>query len=288
MPTEGTEKMKAIDVWCNIFTPEGMKKYYAVNPELKEVVDRWKLGERTKGYQVADFLKILDEAQVAKVIMPALKIRSFLKQELIKDMGIEEIHDILKENPDRLKGMIGINPFGRMEGVRELERAVREYGFVGAHIHPYGFGIPLNDAMYYPFYAKCVELDVPVMIQVGHSAESMPSSMGRPILLDDVALYFPELKIIAAHTGWPWVEELIALAGKHRNVFIATTAHAPKYWNKSLIQFINSWGRDKVLYGTDFPVLSHEESLLQIETLGLKEEAKSKLLLENALKVFKL
>jgi len=280
--------MKAIDVWCNIFTPEGMKKYYAVNPELKEVVDRWKLGERTKGYQVADFLKILDEAQVAKVIMPALKIRSFLKQELIKDMGIEEIHDILKENPDRLKGMIGINPFGRMEGVRELERAVREYGFVGAHIHPYGFGIPLNDAMYYPFYAKCVELDVPVMIQVGHSAESMPSSMGRPILLDDVALYFPELKIIAAHTGWPWVEELIALAGKHRNVFIATTAHAPKYWNKSLIQFINSWGRDKVLYGTDFPVLSHEESLLQIETLGLKEEAKSKLLLENALKVFKL
>jgi len=280
--------MKAIDVWCNIFTPEGMRKYYVMSPELKEVVDRWKLGDRTKGYCVADFLKILDGAQVVKIVMPALKIKSFLRQEMIKDMGIEEIHEILKENPDRLKGMMGINPFKRMEGVRELERAVKEYGFVGAHIHPYGFGIPLNDAMYYPFYAKCVELDIPVMIQVGHSAESMPSSMGRPILLDDVALYFPELKIIAAHTGWPWVDELIALAGKHRNVFIATTAHAPKYWSKSLIRFINSWGRDKVLYGTDFPVLSHEESLLQIDNLGLKEESKSKLLLENALKVFRI
>ena len=280
--------MKAIDVWCNIFTPEGMRKYYVMSPELREVVDRWKLGDRTKGYCVADFLKILDGAQVVKIVMPALKIKSFLRQEMIKDMGIEEIHEILKENPDRLKGMMGINPFKRMEGVRELERAVKEYGFVGAHIHPYGFGIPLNDAMYYPFYAKCVELDIPVMIQVGHSAESMPSSMGRPILLDDVALYFPELKIIAAHTGWPWVDELIALAGKHRNVFIATTAHAPKYWSKSLIRFINSWGRDKVLYGTDFPVLSHEESLLQIDNLGLKEESKSKLLLENALKVFRI
>ncbi len=280
--------MRVIDVWCNIFTPEGMKKYYITNPELKEVVDRWKLGERTKVFSVTDFLKVLDEAQVEKIIIPALKIRSFLKQELMKDMGIEEIYEIVKENPNRLKGMMGINPFKRMEGVRELERAVKEYGFVGAHLHPYGFGIPLNDAMYYPFFSKCVELDIPVMIQVGHSAESMPSSMGRPILLDDVALYFQDLKIVAAHTGWPWVEELIALAGKHRNVFIATTAHAPKYWDPSLVQFVKSWGKDKVLYGTDFPVLSHKESLLQIESLGLKEESKSKLLWENALKVFKL
>jgi predicted TIM-barrel fold metal-dependent hydrolase len=280
--------MKAIDVWCNIFTPEAMKKYYITSVELKEVVDRWKMGERTKGYSIVEFLKMLDEAQVEKIIIPALKIKSYLKQELIKDMSIKEVYDILKEKSDRLKGMFGINPFRRMDGVRELERAVKEYGFVAAHIHPYGFGIPLNDAMYYPFFAKCVELDIPVMIQVGHSAESMPSKMGRPILLDDIAIYFPELRIVAAHTGWPWVEELIALAGKHRNLFIATTAHAPKYWDPSLVRFINSWGKEKVLYGTDFPVLSHKESLLQIENLSLKEESKSKLLWENASKVFKL
>ncbi len=280
--------VKAIDVWCNIFTPEGMKKYYVAAPELKEVVDRWKMGERTRGYSISEFNKILDDAKVEKIILPALKIRSFLKQEMIKDMTIQEIYAITKENPERFKGMMGINPYTRMEGVRELEKAVKEFGFVGAHLHPYGFGIPLNDAMFYPFYAKCVELDIPVMIQVGHSAEFMPSAMGRPILLDDVALYFPELKIIGAHTGWPWVEELIALAWKHPNVFIATTAHAPKYWDRSLVAFLNSRGKDKVLYGTDFPVFTHADSLAQIENLGLKEEAKQKLLRENALRVFKL
>jgi predicted TIM-barrel fold metal-dependent hydrolase len=278
---------KVIDVWCNIFTPEGMKKYYVAPPELKEVVDRWNLGERTRGYSVEDFCKILDESHVEKIIMPATKIRSFLRGEMIKDMTIQEIHGIIKENPDRFKGMMGINPFKRMEGVRELEMAVREFGFVAAHIIPFGFGIPLNDAMFYPFFAKCVELDIPVMIQVGHSAEFMPSRMGQPILLDDVALYFPELKIIAAHTGWPWVEELIALAWKHPNVYIATTAHAPKYWDRSLVAFLNSRGKNKVLYGTNFPVLTHADSLAQIESLGLKEEAKRKLLWENAARVFK-
>ena len=279
--------MKVIDVWCNIFTPEGMKKYYVTSPELKEVVDKWNLGERTKGYTVPEFLKILDQQEVDQVIIPALKIKSFVKQTMIKDMTSVEINDIVQKNPDRIKAMMGINPFERMEGVRELERTVKEYGFVGAHIHSYGFGIPVNDAMYYPYYAKCVELDIPVMIQVGHSAERMPSNMGRPILLDDIALYFPELRIVAAHTGWPWVDEMIALAWKHPNVFIATTAHAPKYWDRSLVNFINSRGSNKVLYGTDFPVLSHEKSLGQINELGLKIESKAKLLSENALKVFK-
>ncbi len=278
--------MRVVDVWCNLFTPAAMKKYYLDNPELKDVVQWWNL--EAAGHTVEEFSKILDRDHVEKVIVPALRIRSYIKQEMLKEMTIEEVYDILKEAPDRYKGIIGINPFKRMEGVRELERAVKGFGFIGAHIHPYGFGIPLNDAMYYPYYAKCVELDVPVMIQVGHSAESMPSRMGKPLLLDDVALYFPELRIVAAHTGWPWVEELIALAWKHKNVFIATTAHAPRYWAPSLVSFINSRGRDKVLFGTDYPVFSQAKGIKQVDELGLKEESKAKLLSENAFRVYKL
>jgi predicted TIM-barrel fold metal-dependent hydrolase len=175
-----------------------------------------------------------------------------------------------------------------MDGVRALEEAVRRQGFVGAHLHPYGFGLGLNDAAYYPFYAKCVELDVPLVVQVGHSAESMPSAAGRPLLLDDVALYFPELRIVAAHTGWPWVEELIALAWKHRNLFIGTSAHAPKYWDPALVRFLGSRGMGKVLFGTDYPVLRHGEALAQIEPLRLRDEARAWLLRETARKVFKL
>ncbi len=175
-----------------------------------------------------------------------------------------------------------------MNGVRELEAAVKEHGFKGAHVHAYGFGIPINDAMFYPFYAKCAELGVPVEIQVGHAANLMPSAMGRPILLDDIALYFPELKIVALHTGWPWVEELIALGVKHRNLFVGATGHAPKYWDASLVRYINSRGQDKVLFGTDFPLLLHKEALRQVEALDLRPGPKAKLLRDNAMRVFNL
>lgn len=132
---------------------------------------------------------------------------------------------------------------------------------------------------YYPFYAKCVELDVPVVMQIGHSAEAMPSETGRPILLDNIALDFPELRIVAAHTGWPWVEELIAMAWKHPNIFIATTAHAPRYWKPELVSFLNTRrGMGKVMYGSDFPVLAWPDSLSQIKQLNLRPEAESQLL----------
>jgi predicted TIM-barrel fold metal-dependent hydrolase len=187
----------------------------------------------------------------------------------------------------RVGGLFGVDITRGMTGVRELEAAVKELGFEGAHIHPYGWGLPLNHRDFYPFYAKCVELDVPVVVQCGHSAEQMPSEMGRPIHLDDVSLYFPELRIVASHTGWPWVQELIALAWKHSNLFIGAGAHAPKYWDPALVQFLNTRGKGKVLWGTDFPVVRHADSLAQVDALGLKPESRSLLLSGAAAKVFR-
>ena len=95
---------------------------------------------------------------------------------------------------------------------------------------------PDQRAEWWPFYTKCAELDVPVVFQVGHSAEFMPSACGKPILLDDIAIWFPELKLVGGHTGWPWTEELISMAWKHPNVYIACSGHAPKYWDPKLVQ----------------------------------------------------
>jgi predicted TIM-barrel fold metal-dependent hydrolase len=86
--------------------------------------------------------------------------------------------------------------------------------------------------------------------------------------------------------GWPWVEELIALAWKHPNVYVATTAHAPKYWDPKFVKFANSRGKDKVLFGTDWPVVNHERSMRELKDLGLKPEVMQKLLRDNALNVF--
>lgn len=275
----------AIDVWCNIFTPAGLKKYYVDVAEMATIFVG-KLAGNLAGATPKDFLKVMDAAGVDKVIVPNGKHRSFVKQELHWDMPVEDIAALTRENPNRIIGIYGVNPYTRMEGVRELESAVKEHGFKGAHVHAYGFGLPINNAMFYPFYAKCVELGVPVEIQVGHAANLMPSAMGQPILLDDIALYFPELKIVALHTGWPWVEELISLSVKHKNLFIGATGHAPKYWDPSLIRYLNSRGQDKVVFGTDFPLLLHKDALQQVDELNLRPGPKSKLLRDNAMRVF--
>jgi hypothetical protein len=183
---------------------------------------------------------------------------------------------------------VGIDPREGMKGVQRLEHWIAERGFVGGHLHSYGFGIPINHRRFYPFYAKCAELGVPVVMQVGHSAEAMPSEMGRPIHVDDIALDFPELTIVATHTGWPWVEELLALAWKHKNVYVGTSAHHPKYWDPALVRFAGSRGRGKVMFGTDWPVMDYADALAAVNQLPLKENARQLLLSDVARQVFAL
>jgi len=279
--------IKAIDYWVNPFTPEWMKRCWVDEPEFGMFSGGQLIG-RFKGYTVDEFIRLMDEAGVEKAFIPSWKMFSFKRKELMWNFSVEEIAELVAKAPDRLAGLCGINPFARMEGVRELERAVKEYGFVGAHLHPFGYERPTNHRDYYPFYAKCMELDVPVVMQIGHSLEMMPNEMGRPIHVEDILLYFPELRVVAAHTGWPWVEELISLSLVYPNLYIGTTAHAPRYWDPALVHYMNTRGIGKVLWGTDWPVVEPKASREQVEALNLKEEAKAQLLREVAIRVFKL
>jgi uncharacterized protein len=276
----------AIDYWCNLFTPEGLRKTFEEPEEVANVVKWW--GLKVQSYSPDEFIAYMDRTGMEAVMIPAAKMNSWITQRLIWDVSEEEVLEVCEQAPGRIFGLIGIDPREGMDGVRKLDRWGRDPHFVGAHLHPYGFNLEVNHRRYYPFYAKCIELDLPLIVQIGHSAEQMPSAMGRPILLDDIALELPELKIVAAHTGWPWVEELTALAWKHRNVYIGTSAHFPKYWDPALVAFANSRGRGKVLFGTDWPVMDHGEAVAAVRTLGLKEEAVEQLLSGAARKVFKL
>jgi hypothetical protein len=179
-----------------------------------------------------------------------------------------------------------------MTGVRELEHAITELGFIGAHFYPHWFELPPNHAKVYPFYAKCVELDVPIQMQVGQSLIYSPDrrlrSVGRPITLDDVACDFPELKLIGIHVGIPWADEMIAMAWKHPNVFIGSDAHSPKYWPASFVQYINTYGQEKVIFGTDFPILKFERTREEVEELNLRPEPKRKFLRDNVKRIYKL
>jgi uncharacterized protein len=281
-------RMGAIDYWCNLFTEEGLQQTFLDPPEVASVVEWWGLRDKIVGRTVPRFLEYMDAADVDVVMVPSAKMFSYKTSELLWDVKEEQVAEVAEQAPGRIYGLVGIDPREGMAGVRRLEHWVTNGPFVGAHLHTYGFGIPVNHRRYYPFYAKCAELGVPVVMQVGHSAESMPSEMGRPLLMDDIALDFPELTIVGAHTGWPWVEELTALAWKHRNVYIGTSAHHPKYWDPALVKFANSRGRGKVLFGTDFPVMDHGDAIAAINDLPMKDAARELVLGDAARQVFDL
>ena len=169
------------------------------------------------------------------------------------------VADAVVAHPQKFSGLIGIDPFNGMDGVRELEYAVKELGFIGAHLYPHWFELAPDHAKYYPFYGKCVELDIRIQVQVGQSMIYSPDhrcrSVGQPITLDAVACDFPELRLVGIHVGIPWADEMMAMAWKHENVFIGCDAHSPRYWPESFVRFINSYGQDKVIFRTDSPVL---------------------------------
>ena len=277
---------KVIDVWCNLFTKPGVDAF--VNSQAREVAaELFGNDQFAPGSEMSadEFVEKMDEEGIDQVYVPALKFGN-PDGGMEIDVPYEAVREACEQYPDRIKGMAGINPREGMDGVERLEEYVKKHGFIAGHLEPYGFDRPLNHRQYYPFYTKCAELGVPVMMQVGHSAIKMPSRMGKPILLDDVALDFPELDLIGGHTGWPWYKELEALAWKHPNVYIGATGHAPKYWEEDLVNFLKGRGRDKVIFGTDFPVIDYPETLDQVNDLNLDEEVERKLLYKNAKDVF--
>jgi hypothetical protein len=280
----------AIDCVVNPITPEIMRLRPAWSTEF------WtgKIGRErdlAAGLSLERMLAMMDGAGIERAFLVATKTGR-LGLPGSWHLPYEIVADAVQRHPERFCGLAGLDPFEGMRGVRKLERAVREYGFIGAHMYPHWFELSPDAAKWYPFYAKCVELDVPVQMQVGQSliytAEQPLRSVGRPIALDAIACDFPDLRLVGIHIGIPWTDEMIAMAWKHPNVYIGSDAHSPKYWPASFVQYLNSYGQEKVLFGTDFPVLDFARTRAEIEALGLREEAKKKLLRTNALRVYKL
>lgn len=127
---------------------------------------------------------------------------------------------------------------------------------------------------------------MPFCTQIGHTGPLMPSEVGRPIYLDQVALDFPELTIVGGHIGYPWTEEAVAVATKHPNVYIDTSAYTISRYPPELLRYLRGHGRHKVLFGTNYPMISHAAALAGLEELALDEEARVAFLGGNARRVF--
>jgi hypothetical protein len=235
-----------------------------------------------------EFVAMMDAEGYDKIFIPAIRMWSNWDKKLIWNYTIDEVYEHIKDYPDRLIPVVGYNPYRIEESLEEMERGVKEYGAKYCYFHSLTFGVPLNDRRLYPCYAKCSELGIPVGMQTGHAAELFPSWPGRPIYLDEVALDFPGLTIIGSHTGWPWGNELVAMAWKHPNVYCDCSAWMPKLLSKmhpEMFTFMSFWaGQEKVLFGTNNMGLTAFKK--QFLDLPLSDEAKRMIMRENAIKVF--
>ena len=219
-----------------------------------------------------------------------------IEASLLVDAPNTVIPQVHEEFPGRFITMAVLDPCDGMRAVRELERLVREDGAMGIRVSPLYTCIPANDRRYYPLYAKCVELDVPVRIYTSMNyANDRPYDLGHPRHIDDVAVDFPELRIIAGLSGWPWITDMIGLLRRHPNLYCDTAAHRPRHFAtpgsgwEQFLQFGNTLSQDKIMVGLSRGLMgmSFESIIAEYENLPLKEAVIEKWLYHNAARFFR-
>lgn len=201
----------------------------------------------------------------------------------------DEVAEIVGEHPDRFAGVASVDISEPMAAVEEIERCVDQLGFVGVRLLPWLWEVPPDHRRFYPVYVACVEHDVPFCLQVGHTGPLLPSEPGRPIpYLDRVALDFPELTIVAGHVGHPWTREMVALARKYPNIYIDTSAYKAKRFPDELVEYMRADGADRVLFGSNYPMIQPADCFDGFDELDLDPETRTAFLHENARRVFEL
>ena len=243
------------------------------------------------GVTVDDYLRKMDAAGIERSLLIAVRAGDRAWKGSF-EIPYDQIADYCRSHPDRFSGLAGVDPTRGLDQLKELDYAVNELGFVGAHFYPHWFKMPPDAPLCYPIYSRCEELGIPIMMQVGqnliYQQDVRLPSVARPILLDQVALDFPKLVLIGIHIGVPWTDEMIAMAWKHDNIYIGIDAYAPKHLPSSLKHYMNSYGSHKVMFGTDWPVIDPERAVREMKEHAFRESSYEQIMRTNALGVFKL
>ncbi|MFH8730748.1 amidohydrolase family protein [Streptomyces sp. NPDC017964] len=202
----------------------------------------------------------------------------------------EEVAEAAHANPDVLIPFASIDPFRGRAGIRQARRLVEEYGVRGFKFHPSIQGFFPNDRMAYGLYEVIEETGAVALFHTGQTGigAGVPGGGGirlkysNPMHVDDVAADFPHLKIILAHPSFPWQDEALAVATHKPGVHIDLSGWSPKYFPQQLVQYANTLLKDKVLFGSDYPVLTPDRWLADFAKLPIKDEVRPKILKENA------
>lgn len=282
--------MRAIDVHSHISTEEGSIKYSDEVREGMEAYYRFKTTYKTEDEMAKDFR----DADVKGFII-AWDSGHNMGTEPVTNEYVAKLCDTY---PDVfIGGWCCVDPWRGKMAIQEIEHSINDLKMMGVKFQGVAQGFFADDPMMYPFYETITALNVPVMFHTGTTGIGAGSPGGggfklkytKPIPhFDDVAADFPNMKIIIAHYGWPWQDEQIAVLLHKSNVFCELSGWSPKYFTDSYRREVGGRLQDKFMFGTDYPVLSHDRLIADYESLGFKDEVLEKILYKNAIRVLEL
>jgi hypothetical protein len=205
----------------------------------------------------------------------------------------EEICDAARENSDMMVAFASIDPHKGRMGAREARRLIEQHGVKGFKFHPTVQGFLPNDRMAWPIYEVIAEYKLPAIFHSGHSGIGSGMRCGgglrlqnsNPMLLEDVAMDWPDIQIVIAHPSWPWQDEALSLALHKPNIWIDLSGWSPKYFPAQLVQYANTLLKDRMLFGSDYPLITPERWMKDFDEAGFKDKVKPLILKDNAMRL---
>jgi uncharacterized protein len=262
--------VRVIDTWVNVVMPGAPAAWQR---KAAEVLKR-PAEQVFRKFSVEEMIATMDVSCVEKAIITT--------QPGALD---RDIAAFVEQQPDRFALSVLVDPRTGMKALRQLEAMAKAQPVKLARVIPSMLDLPPNDRVYYPLYAKCVELGLPISINTGIPGPPLPGRCQDPMFLDDVCLFFPELVIVMANGADPWWDAAIRLMVKYPNLYMQTSAYAPKYLPPSLLHYMNTRGQTKVMFATDFPFLTIERCVDEARALVLDAGVLDSYLYANAARV---
>lgn len=226
------------------------------------------------------FIREMDENGIALAIYVGRDLESTTGWKLSNDLVSEVTH----RHPDRIIGYGGIDPNKKEKAVQEVRRSIRELGLKGIAVDPFRANMPPDDPLLYKVYEACAEENVPVLITIGPlPAPAMPMDFGSPMAVDRVATNIPELKIVCSHGGWPFTNEMIAIAWRQQNVYFETSLYEDMPGALAWIDAANTVLMKKIFFASGYPARSFKDAIALYDSLPLTDEARPRIMRENGL-----
>jgi predicted TIM-barrel fold metal-dependent hydrolase len=283
MPTD----IPIIDLMLGLPSEEAKRTYDFMRPLFKDKpsLESFDFPVEYMFKDVPTFSKLGDRITYTLEQMDAFNIERALIGVSLTD---EVAKTALRKHPDRFIASCGTEPNDGMEDIRNIVRLHEEFDIKAVGAFPAGCvpQVPINDKRFYPVYAKCVELDIPIFCCVGVPGPRIPMMCQHVELIDEVMWFFPDLKFVMRHGAEPWDDLAVKLMLKWPNLYYSTSAFAPKYYPESIVNYANTRGADKVLYAGYFPMgLSLERIFGDMPSVPFRDHVWPKFLRENALRV---